>query len=451
MSIVQNSTKKGTEFEELMYRYFAAEIRNGRFFAKPQCCKVRKNPKYHSRDRSGDITFDVSIEIFLPGSTELSAVVLIECKNYTKAVPVDDAEEFFAKVQQVAPAKAKAVLASKASFQLNTRKFAQAKGIGLLRYFSQDNCKWELRRSPSGSVRTGVAVDVSEIVSGLTNPDHISEVCDLYLQSPTRDTNSLNDFLRDLLLDDAFSPSQLREITNTRTKRSSIIPFIEKDELENIATGVLQDISYTSGKVPLQHMCKYEASRSGLIVNHNVKPRPEFINRQVLGRITFDPPKIEIYHQANRSPGRLRFTLAHELAHHLLGHGKFMRREYCQDRDFSIEKMSTSDETDIARMEVQANFLASNMLLPKHNVIEDFKHLIHKLELLNRGYGSLYLDKQPCNIQNFEQISAQFMRRYGVSRAAVTIRLQALGLLHDVRQSDASHRQGGPAIPFQWP
>lgn len=113
--------------------------------------------------------------------------------------------------------------------------------------------------------------------------------------------------------------------------------------------------------------------------------------------------------------------------------------------------MSTSDETDIARMEIQANSLASSMLLPKHNVIEDFKHLIHKLELLNRGYGPLYLDKQPCNIQNFEQISAQFMRRYGVSRAAVTIRLKALGLLHDVRQSDASQRQGGPVIPFQWP
>ncbi len=451
MTILKNSTKKGTEFEELMYHYFDAEIRNGRFFAKPQCCKVRRKPKYYSRDRSGDITFDVSIEIFLPGSTELSAVVLIECKNYAKSVPVDDVEEFFAKVQQVAPAKAKAVLASKAPFQLSTRRFAQAKGIGLLRYFSQDNCKWELKRSPSGSIRTVVAVDVSEIVSGLTNPDHISEVFDLYLQSPMRDTNSLNDFLKDLLLDDALSSSQLREITNTRTKRSSIVPFIEKDELENIATGVLQDISYISGKVPLQYMCEYESSRNGLIVNHNVKPRLEFAGRQVLGRITFDPPKIEIYHQANRTPGRLRFTLAHELAHHLLGHGKFMRREYCQDKDFLLERLFASDETDIARMEVQANFLASSMLLPKHNVIEDFKNLAHKLGLLNRGYGPLYLDKQSCNIQNFEQISAQFMRRYGVSRAAVTIRLKSLGLLHDVRRPNESKRQRGRAIPFEWP
>ena len=451
MTILSNSTKKGTEFEELIYRYFVAEIRNGRFFAKPQCCKVRRKPNYHSRDRSGDITFDVSIEIFLPGSAELSVVVLIECKNYTKPVPVDDVEEFFAKVQQVAPAKAKAVLASKAPFQQGTRKFAQAKGIGLLRYFSQDNCKWELRRSPSGSIRTGVAADISEVASGLTNPDHISEIFDLYLQSPTRDTNSLYDFLKDLLLDDALSPSQLREITNTRTKRSSIVPFIEKDDLENVATGVLQDISYISGKVPLQHLCEYEASRSGLIVNLNVKPRLEFAERQVLGRITFDPPKIEIYRQVNRTPGRARFTLAHELAHHLLGHGKFMRREYCQGKDFSLERLPTSEETDIARMEFQANFLASSMLLPKHNVIKDFRNQVDKLGLLNRGYGPLYLDKQPCNIQNFEQISAQFMRQYGVSRSAVTIRLKSLGLLHDVRQPDESRRQREHAIPFEWP
>ena len=43
--------------------------------------------------------------------------MLIECKNYSHAVPVDYAEEFFAKVQQVAAANVKAVIASTASFQ----------------------------------------------------------------------------------------------------------------------------------------------------------------------------------------------------------------------------------------------------------------------------------------------------------------------------------------------
>ncbi len=230
------------------------------------------------------------------------------------------------------------MLASTAPFQLSTRKFAQAKGIGLLRYFDRENCKWELKRSPSGGIRVGGGTDAAEIVSGLTNPDHTSEVFDLYLQSPTRDTNSLHDFLKDLLLDEALSPSHLREITNTRIRQSSVVPFVEKDTLENVATSALQDISYTAGKVPLQKLCEYEANRSGLIVNLNVKPRQEFVDRQVLGRITFDPPKIEVYRQVNHTPGRARFTLAHELAHHLLGHGKFMRREFCQNKDFAFER-----------------------------------------------------------------------------------------------------------------
>jgi hypothetical protein len=344
--------------------------------------------------------------------------VLIECKNYTHPVTVDDVEEFFTKVQQVASAKAKAVLASTASFQSGAREFARAKGIGLLRYFNQKNCKWELMRSPSGGIRAGVTADASEVVSGLTNPNHKSEVFDLYLQSPTRDTNSLYDFFKDLLSDDALSIGQLRKITNLRAKQISVVPFIEKDELENVATSILRDISYMAGKVPLQRLCEYETDRSGLVVNHNVMPSSDFIERQVLGRITFDPPRIEVYRQINLILGRTRFTLAHELAHHLLGHGKYMRREYCQDADFFLARASAPEGTDIARMEFQANFLASSLLLPKHNVIEDFRKLVRQMELPNRGYGQLYLDTQPCNIQNFERISAYYVLYEAVRRFA---------------------------------
>jgi Zn-dependent peptidase ImmA (M78 family) len=121
-----------------------------------------------------------------------------------------------------------------------------------------------------------------------------------------------------------------------------------------------------------------------------------------------------------------------------LGHGKYMRREYCQDADFFLARASAPEGTDIARMEFQANFLASSLLLPKHNVIEDFRKLVRQMELPNRGYGQLYLDTQPCNIQNFERISAYYMRQYGVSRTAITIRLQSLGLLHDARKLSES-------------
>jgi hypothetical protein len=64
-------------------------------------------------------------------------------------VPVNDVEEFFAKVQQVAAAKAKAVMVTNNSFDRGTLEFARAKGIGLLRVFSRDQLKWVLHRSPS--------------------------------------------------------------------------------------------------------------------------------------------------------------------------------------------------------------------------------------------------------------------------------------------------------------
>ena len=142
------STAAGNVLEEAIYALFRAEIDAGRFWAKKSNCKLYLKKGYFSKSRNSDIVFDVSIEIFLPGATDYSALVLIECKNYTHSVPVDDAEEFFAKAQQVGAANSKAILASTAAFQSGAREFAKSMGMGLLRYFDNRNFKWELRRSP---------------------------------------------------------------------------------------------------------------------------------------------------------------------------------------------------------------------------------------------------------------------------------------------------------------
>src|SRR5262245_5132829 len=144
-----DTTRKGDSLETKIYDLLRSEIAAGRFWAKKQCCKLFRKKGYHSKDRGGDIVFDVAIEIYAPGAREYSLLVLVECKNYANAVPVDDAEEFFSKVQQVSGANVKAVLASTASFQSSARSFAKSKGMGLLRYFDKSNFKWELLRSPS--------------------------------------------------------------------------------------------------------------------------------------------------------------------------------------------------------------------------------------------------------------------------------------------------------------
>jgi Zn-dependent peptidase ImmA (M78 family) len=216
------------------------------------------------------------------------------------------------------------------------------------------------------------------------------------------------------------------------------VPFREKEELESVASSTLEDLAYSTGQVPLADICAAESRKTGLTVHLDVQPTADIIERQVLGRILFNPSRIEVFTLESPNPGRARFTLAHELAHHLLGHGKHMTREYCQQADFSLKRSSRIEGTNVARMEFQANYLAASLLLPKQNIVADFRTLVRDLDLPNRGFGPLYVDDQACNLQGFEVVLGHVTRKYGVSRTAATIRLQSLGLLKDARKPSVS-------------
>ena len=144
-----STTKKGDLFEDQVYELLVADIKSNNFIANEQCCRIYKKKGYYSRDRERDIVFDISVEIFLPGQSTFSILVLVECKNYNHRVPVDDVEEFFQKTQQISGANVKAMLFSNNSFQDGTIKFSKSKGIGLARYIPNEKLDWILTRSPS--------------------------------------------------------------------------------------------------------------------------------------------------------------------------------------------------------------------------------------------------------------------------------------------------------------
>lgn len=435
-----SSTQKGNALEQRVYDLLKAEIDADRFWAKKSNCKVLRKKGYHSKDRGGDIVFDVSIEVYLPGAKEYSTLVLVECKNYTHSVPVDDVEEFFTKVQQVAAANAKAVVASTASFQSGSRSFAKSKGIGLMRCFEPSGFKWELRRSASASARSTSPDEAYLVGIGLAQQEFQSLAFDFYLQSPSRETNSLWDFFEDIAAESGFTASQIRKISNSRSKIAIQVPFFEKDDLESRGAEILSELGYSGGVVSLETLCEREAKRFGLTVNLQVlNPSIESLN-PALGRVQFEPLVIDVYAQVNSNPGRDRFTLAHELAHHLLEHGKYLVRESCDDSDFALQRKVLVDGSDVARMEFQANFLAASLLLPRAHVIEDFSRALRSLELVNKGFGHLYVDDQPCNLQSYEIVTGYLMRKYSVSRTAVKVRLEAMGFLRDAR------RKGIPSI-----
>lgn len=434
MSATNSTTGKGNALELQIRDLFQREIDDDKFWVKKENCKVFWEKGYFSKDRGKEIIFDISIEIFLPGERNFSSLILIECKNYEHRVPVDDVEEFFAKVQQVAAANSKAIIASTASFQVSAREYAKSKGIGLLRYFPPDKRKWELHRSPSITAKTTSTEEAQIVSAALSQQDFCNLAFDLYLQSPIRDTNSLWDFFDDLILGSTLTFEKIRNVLNHRSKLINQVQFLKKDEIEAKAIETLSAINYVAGEVSLDMVCAYESKRTGLAVKLNVPPPESNALSSVLGRISFEPLVIEVYSGNSFHRGRERFTLAHELAHHLLDHGRHLVRESCDSNDFVLQPLNSIDGNDVACMEFQANFLAASLLMPQINFKEDFLLILRSLEISDKGFGLLYLDEQPCNRQNFSMVTGSLMAKYGVSRTAVQIRLESMGLLRVDRQ-----------------
>ncbi|MGZ0076649.1 restriction endonuclease [Methylomonas sp. YC3] len=152
-----DTTKKGDKLEDQVFEVFESQIAEDCFFSKREFCKIFRKKGYYSKDREKNIIFDVSIEVTLPGQECYSLLFLIECKNYGHSVPVDDAEEFFTKIQQISGAGAKGIIVSTNSFQDGAFKFSRSKGIGLLRYFSKERLEWVLTRSPSSMASSSIA------------------------------------------------------------------------------------------------------------------------------------------------------------------------------------------------------------------------------------------------------------------------------------------------------
>lgn len=435
-----NSTKLGDLLEGRIYEIFRSIIEEDQFWARKNCCKIFRRKGYYSKDRCANIVFDVSIEIYLPGATKYSSIVFIECKNYTHSVPVDDAEEFFTKVQQISGANVKAVIASTAAFSRGTRKFSESKGIGLVRYFDPSELKWELMRSPSTTAYYKSNTDTEVLVDkGLSEENFESTFFDFYFQSVKRNTNSLCDFMEDFALESDMTPEQLRKIKNPRIDFSSQVPFIEKEDLEEKSVLALIDIEYKGGEVSLSEICAREQKRCGLKVTTEVALPLMHADNPILGRIDFRSLEIHIFKQESSNKGRERFTLAHELSHHLLGHASYMVQEYCDEEDHALSRVELYSNTDILRMEYQANYLAACLLMPKTQFTEDFRRVAEALDIANKGFGALFVDNQVCNIQSYMQLTNLIMQKYGVSRQAASIRLDSLGFLRDIRAQSKSN------------
>ena len=149
----------------------------------------------------------------------------------------------------------------------------------------------------------------------------------------------------------------------------------------------------------------------------------------VLGNINFEDSVINIDNSQCETDARARFTIAHELGHFFLKHSKFMVGESCYDSHLVSEERKDLSIPDIMRMEWQANQFASCLLLPRKSFIKAFKEEAKRRGIINRGFGSLFVDDQKCNITTMAFVTSHLMKKFRVSKTVIIIRMKQLGIM----------------------
>ena len=162
-----SSVAKGNAFEDRVFEAVKRELADDRLGMSPTLARPFKKKGYYSKDRDSDITVDVSIEVWLPGADQWSMVWVCECKDYSGAIPVDDVEEFKAKLDQISGANRKGVMAVTGALQQSALKYAGANGIGIVRLLPDGQVRHVLYQITTAMLNETPRMDPAEFSRAL--------------------------------------------------------------------------------------------------------------------------------------------------------------------------------------------------------------------------------------------------------------------------------------------
>ncbi len=177
-----SSVAKGNAFENRVFAAITNELNNGRLGLASKSSFAFQKKGYYSRDRDSDIVVDISIEVWLPNADRWSILWVCECKDYGSAVPVDDVEEFKAKLDQIAGANKKGVMAVTGALQQGALKYARANGIGIVRLLPIDQVEHLIYYMTSATMNESSRLNPNEFYRALTVPGFVGKNRDFYAE-----------------------------------------------------------------------------------------------------------------------------------------------------------------------------------------------------------------------------------------------------------------------------
>ncbi len=237
------------------------------------------------------------------------------------------------------------------------------------------------------------------------------------------------------------------------------VRYLSEDEIERDSELLLAEYEKTAGKpvklpIPVVKITTYHlALRLGFADLHetlDIQMMSEQVD--ILGAIWMDTETVLIDQSLNpkKNPsmlGRYRFSVGHEI-----GHWRLHRRYVATNANQISLFEATREPTVICRssqrrepIEWQADFFSSCLLMPRRRIHDEWKdrfgHIRPLLLSELRPNGRVRMRAQTLIHENaiswddavndalFEDVGKPIARRFGVSPAAMRIRLEKLGLL----------------------
>jgi len=389
-----NTVKKGDEFEAKSYNIIYDALCGGQLGIISNQCRIFKKKGYYSKDRESNIIFDLTIEVWPPMAKNYTLLYIIECKNYSHKVPINDIEEFHSKIGQVTGSNVKGIFITNNDYQKGAFTFGKSKGMMLIKVNYDDSYN-------------------------------------IILHKIYRHSNQKRGNYSEI---ESFEEALEAELTTIFDNNSKItgLEKLSKGEIDKTAKQLLYDINpdilNKFQAVPFENVISYikEKFKTTFTFNEVIKDKH---GNKILGCYSQRQNKIYI-DDCIVFTDRYPFILCHEIGHLLLhSQLKINQRTYDSfndsEYDFELGKYDLKNPRNW--IEWQANQFAASITMPDTTLIAKVIRFQDHNSIRNKG--TIYCDHQKINQQDFHDIITHLSSFLKVSKTNIIYRLKDLGIL----------------------
>jgi hypothetical protein len=225
------------------------------------------------------------------------------------------------------------------------------------------------------------------------------------------------------------------------------VPWLTKERISEAASGLIADYEAMAGYPIRPPIPVEDIIEKFLGLRLSFEDLEKILGlKDVLGATYVDARQICINERLleQSSEGRLIFTCAHEIGHWVL-HRQYAEVQTRQASNHEVIVCRTRNARE--RIEWQADYFAGCLLVPQREVVNAFQKAFEKdvlvLHNLKSAIGPPITFVDPC-VENWAHIAGMVCEEGGftnVSRHAMIIRLQELGLLINLTDTPVGWRE----------